>query len=75
MKYSGYILKLAITALLGWALSNWVIIPFIDHALLPNYGQYDWYESFMSVVDLILTYVVVGLALAWAVHLLHPEDE
>ena len=69
-----YGLELLAAGFGGWLLSTQLLSPTFDHFLSPHYGGYDWYESFVSVIDLTILFVSIGLSLALIVHLRHPAD-
>jgi magnesium-transporting ATPase (P-type) len=68
-----YIVELTVAGFIGWFLAAHGMMKVISALLDPTYDRYDWYSPFMDVVDLILIFVGIGLAIALTVELRHPE--
>ena len=68
-----YIIELTIAGFLGWFLAAHGVMKVINALLSPSYDRYDWYPPFMDVVNLLLIFVGIGLAIALTVELRHPE--
>jgi len=68
-----YVLELFLAGFVGWLIGTKVIVGVLDRVLTPSYGQYDWYEPFISVVNLIVIFMMIGLSIAVTVQFRHPD--
>ena len=68
-----YVLELLAASVVGWLLATQVIMGYLDHLLAHDYSQYDWYDPFLSVINLVSTFIMVGLAIAITVQIRHPD--